>query len=67
VIHDGTYLANCWEDNRGVNLYHYAGDERGFFVEGGIDDGRGQAVVLQSFMSSGPMEEYAHRVQLPRK
>jgi len=30
----------------------------------GIDDGREQAVVLRSFVSSGPLENYARRVQL---
>lgn len=65
VIHHGTYLAQRWDDERGVNLYHCAGDGRGFFVEVGIDDSRGQAVVLRSFVSSAPLEDYAHRVRLP--
>jgi hypothetical protein len=65
VIHHGTYLAQRWDDESGVNLYHCAGDERGFFVEVGIDDGRGQAVVLRSFVSSGPLEDYAQGLRLP--
>jgi hypothetical protein len=32
VIKHGTYLAQRWDDERGVNLYHCAGDGRGFFV-----------------------------------
>jgi hypothetical protein len=65
VIHHGTYLAQRWDDESGVNLYHCAGDGRGFFVEVGIDDGRGQAVVLRSFISSEALEDYAQGVQLP--
>jgi len=66
VIHHGTYLAQRWDDESGVNLYHCAGPDRcGFFVEVGIDDGRGQAVVLRSFIDAEPLEDYAHGVQLP--
>ncbi|RZK45011.1 MAG: hypothetical protein EOO61_01705 [Hymenobacter sp.] len=65
VIHHGTYLAQRWDGESGVNLYHYADEGRGFFVEVGIDDGRGQAVVLRSFSSSGPLQDYAHVVRLP--
>lgn len=59
-----TYLAQCWEQEGGVNLYHCEDEGRDFFVEVGIDNGRGQAVVLHSFVSSGPPEEYAHGVRL---
>lgn len=52
-------------DESGINLYYCAGDGRGFFVEVGIDDGRGQAVVLRSFVSSGPLQDYAQGVRLP--
>jgi hypothetical protein len=38
---------------------------RGFFVEVGIDDGKGQAVVLRSFSDSDPLEDYAVEVRLP--
>lgn len=65
VIKRGTYLANRWEDDGGVNLYHCAGDGRGFFVELGVDDGRGQAVVLRSFSNSGPLADYAQGMQMP--
>jgi hypothetical protein len=66
VLKHGTHLAQRWDDESGVNhLYHCAGDGRGFFVEVGIEDGRGRAVVLRSFVSSGPLEAYAHGVRLP--
>jgi hypothetical protein len=64
VIKHGTFLANRWDDESGVNLYHCAGDGRGFFVEVGIDDGRGQAVVLRSFIEAGPLEDYSHSIRL---
>jgi hypothetical protein len=48
-----------------INLYYCADEGRGFFVELGIDDGRGHAVVLHSFVSSVPLEDYTHGVQLP--
>jgi hypothetical protein len=67
VLHHGTFLANRWDGERGINLYHCAGDGRGFFVEVGIDDERAQAVVLRSFSSSGPLEEYAQGMRLPRE
>jgi hypothetical protein len=59
------HLAQRWDDESSVNLYHCEDEGRGFFVEVGIDDGRGQAVVLRSFVSSGPLEDYAHGVRLP--
>jgi len=65
VIKRGTYLAQRWDDESAVNLYHCAGDGRGFFVEVGIDDGRGRAVVLRSFNDSEALEDYAHGVRLP--
>jgi hypothetical protein len=65
VIRHGTYLAQRWDDESGVTLYHCEDDGRGFFVEVGIDDGRRQAVVLRSFVSSGPLEDYAHGMRLP--
>jgi hypothetical protein len=65
VLKHGIYLAQRWENEGGVNLYHCADEGRGFFVEVGIDDGRVQAVVLRSFISSTPLEDYAHGMQLP--
>jgi hypothetical protein len=65
VIKRGTYLAQRWDDESAVNLYHCEDEGRGFFVEVGIDDGRGQAVVLRSFVSSVPLEDYAQGLRLP--
>jgi hypothetical protein len=65
VLKYGTYLAQRWDDESGVNLYHCEEEGRGFFVEVGIDDGRGQAVVLRSFSNSKPLEDYAQRMRLP--
>jgi hypothetical protein len=65
ALKHGTYLAQRWEDEGGVNLYHCADEGRGFFVEVGIDDGQGQAMVLRSFVSGVPLEDYAHWVRLP--
>jgi len=64
VIHHGTYLAQRWDDESGVNLYHCADEGRGFFVEVGIADGRGQAVVLRSFVSSVLQEDCIERSYL---
>jgi hypothetical protein len=66
VLKHGTFLAQRWEaDDDGINLYHCADEGRGFFVEVGVDDGQEQAVVLRCFVSSVPLEDYAHGVQLP--
>jgi hypothetical protein len=64
VLKHGTYLAQHWEDEGGANLYQCADEGRGFFVEVSVDDGQGQAVVLRSIVSSGPLEDYGHGVQL---
>ncbi len=66
VLRHGTFLANRCEDEGGVNLYHCADKGRGFFVEVGVDDGRGQAVVLRSFVSAEPLEDYSYHVRLPK-
>jgi hypothetical protein len=61
----GTYLAHRWEDEGKVSLYYFADGGRGFFVEAGYDESQQRAVVLRSFSSSVPLEDYAHGVQLP--
>lgn len=63
VLRYGTFLAQRWESQGGVNLYHCADDGRGFFVEIGIEDQT--PVVLRSFVSSMPLEDYSHYVRLP--
>jgi hypothetical protein len=65
VLKHGTYLAQRWEDDGGVNLYYLPDEGRGFFVEVGVDDDQQRAVVLRSFISSVPLEDYAHGVRLP--
>jgi hypothetical protein len=66
VLRHGTFLAQRWEaDDDGVNLYHCADEGRGFFVEVGVDYGQEQPVVLRSFVSSVPLEDYSHYVRLP--
>ena len=61
----GTYLAQRWENEGVVNLYHCADDGRGFFVEVGYDEATQAAVVLRSFSSSVPLADYALGVRLP--
>ena len=66
VLRHGTFLAQRWEaGDEGVNLYHCADEGRGFFVEVGVDEGQQQPVVLRSFVSSVPLEDYSHYVRLP--
>jgi hypothetical protein len=66
VLKHGTFLAQRWEaDDDGVNLYHVADEGRGFFVEVGVDYGQEQPIVLRSFVSSVPLEDYSHYVKLP--
>ena len=65
VLKHGTFLAQRWEaDDKGVNLYHCADEGRGFFVEVGVD-GQVEPIVLRSFVSSGPLEDYSYWVKLP--
>ena len=66
VLKHGTFLAQRWEaDDDGVNLYHIAGDGRGFFVEVGVDYCQEQPIVLRSFVSSVPLEDYSYWLKLP--
>jgi hypothetical protein len=64
VLKHGTFLAQRWDEDGGVNLYHCADEGRGFFVEVGVDDGQGRAVMLRSFVSSVPLEDYSHYIKL---
>lgn len=62
----GTFLATRWEaDDDDVNLYHCADEGCGFFVEVDVDYGQEQPVVLRSFVTSVPLEDYSYGVQLP--
>jgi hypothetical protein len=65
VLTRGTYIAQRWEDEGGVNLYHLPDDGRGFFAEVGVNEEHECLVVLRSFSSSVPLEDYAHGVRLP--
>lgn len=63
ALERGTYLASCWEAEDGVNLYHLPSEQGGHSVE--LDIREERAVVLRSFTSSVPLEDYAHRARLP--
>lgn len=65
VLAEGTYLAQRWEDEGGVNLYHLADTGRGFFVEVAIEPEQQRLLILRSFADSTPLTDYAHYVQLP--
>jgi hypothetical protein len=66
VLKHGTFLARRWEDEGGINLYYLPDGVRGFFIEIGYDAQDGRAAVLRSFVSSVPLEAYAHWVRLPK-
>jgi hypothetical protein len=61
----GTFLAERWEADGGVNLYHMSDEGRGFFVEVCVDKEGKRPFVFRSFVSSEPLEEYCHYVRLP--
>jgi hypothetical protein len=49
-----------------MNLYYLPDDSRGFLVEVGIDEEQDCFVVLRSFTSAQPLEEYVCRVTAAR-
>lgn len=65
TLMQGTYLAQRWEQGNVKRLYYLPDGGRGFFAEIGLDAQLDCFVVLHSFGSSVPLEEYAHGVQLP--
>jgi hypothetical protein len=65
VVERGTFLAQRWEDESGINVYYLPDAGRGFFVEVGIADESGQAIMLRSFNSNGPLDDYVHAAPLP--
>jgi len=66
VLKPGTFLPTHWKaDDDSINLYHRAHEGRGFFVEVGVDYGQEQPVVVRSFLSSVPLEDYSYWVKLP--
>lgn len=65
VLTYGTFLAQRHAAAGGVNLYHLPNEGRGFFAEVCIDEAQDCFVVLRSFVSSEPLEDYAQGVRLP--
>jgi hypothetical protein len=61
----GTYLAHRWKEGKKRRLYYLADDARGFFIEVGHNAHDRRAVVLRSFVSIIPLQEYAQGVRLP--
>jgi hypothetical protein len=54
VVLRGTYLAQRWEKERSISLYHLADKGRGFFVEVGFDEVTQVASALRSFIGNAP-------------
>lgn len=65
VLEEGIFLAQRWEEEGAISLYHCANESRGFFAEVAYDSYKHGAVVLRSFSDSEPLADYAHHVQLP--
>jgi hypothetical protein len=58
----GTFLAQRWEEEDGINLYHLPG---GVFVEIYYDTHVNQIVQLRRFTSAAPLENYTLSIELP--
>jgi len=58
LIHTGFLIVNHFAPQQ-ISL------RIGFFGEVGVDDGQEQPVVLRSFVSSVPLEDYSYWVKLP--
>lgn len=65
ILIAGTYLAQRWEQQGGINFYYLSGEGCGFFAEVGYNKATLETMVLCSFSSSVPLEEYAYGVRLP--
>jgi hypothetical protein len=65
VLKHGIFLAQRWEANDGVNLYHCTDEGPDFFVEVGVDYDQEHPVVLQSFLSNVPLGDYVDYIRLP--
>jgi hypothetical protein len=61
----GTFLTQRWDEDGNIKLYHVADEGRGFFVEVGLNEEHNRPVVLRSYVSSVPLEDYSHNVRLP--
>lgn len=62
---EGTFLAQRWENEGGVNLYYCVDEGRGFFVEVGYEEQLHCATILRSFASAEPLEDYIHGLPSP--
>ena len=67
VLLNGTYLAQRRGARSEVKLYYLPDKGCGYFAEIGIDEARECFVVLRSFSSSVPLQEYIHSIQLPQE
>ncbi len=65
VLAKGTHLAQRWHYQSGVNLYYLPDGARGFFAEVALDEAQSCFVVLRSFTSAAPLEEYTLSIELP--
>ena len=65
AVTQSTYLAQCCHGSSIVSLYHLPDEGRNFFAETGFDAVRNCFIMLRSFSSSVPLEDYAHYVELP--
>jgi hypothetical protein len=65
VLRKGTFLMWRQEQAKARILYHLPDGGRGFFVELGVDEEQTHFYILRSFVSSEPLEDYAHGVGLP--
>ena len=63
----GTFLARRWEQEDGVNLYHLAGPQGGFFVEVSYDPHLNASARGRSFGCAEPLADYAGYRQLPKR
>jgi hypothetical protein len=61
----GTYLANRWQEEDKLMLYHLSDRARGFFVEFGYDAHDGRIIVRRSFTSATLLEDYTLSIKLP--
>ncbi|MGI4872450.1 MAG: hypothetical protein ACRYFX_14885 [Janthinobacterium lividum] len=65
VFLHGTFVANRWEGNEGVNLYYLDGPGTGFWVELYYAPAENAIVRVRSFRSAEPLGEYVAGVELP--
>lgn len=66
VLMCGTYLAWRWKGQAQLMLYHLPDSGRGFFVELAVDEEQDCFVLLRSFSSSVPLEDYARYARYVR-